>query len=152
MSAEVQEDDAEHTVRPELPEKPTGPVDPGDLLVKERLMIHYLRMDAKFSSDDPADSEDAFDVFTDRVFDELLNLQALDVGIVEPDLTVNLAARRISFLMGIEASTQDDAIKLFLANVRCALHAAECNTGGFPRYEPTLDAKPSIRRVEAADA
>ncbi|QYC44310.1 hypothetical protein Nocox_33715 [Nonomuraea coxensis DSM 45129] len=115
-------------------------------------MIHYLRMDAKFSSDDPADSEDAFDVFTDRVFDELLNLQALDVGIVEPDLTVNLAARRISFLMGIEASTQDDAIKLFLANVRCALHAAECNTGGFPRYEPTLDAKPSIRRVEAADA
>jgi hypothetical protein len=122
------------------------------LLVKEQLMTHYLRMDAGFVCSDPDDSDDAFDAFTDRVFDELLKLQALDVGIVEPDLTASLVERRIHFLMGIEASTHDDAIKLFLANVQCALHAAECSTEGFPRYEPTRDAKPSIRRVQLADA
>ena len=115
-------------------------------------MIHYLRMDAGFACSDPDDSDDAFDAFTDRVFDELLKLQAQGAGIVEPDLTVGLTERRIHFLIGIEASTQADAIKLFLANVQCALHAAECNTRSFPRYEPTREGTPSIRRVELADA
>lgn len=115
-------------------------------------MTHYLRMDAAFICNDPEDSDDAFDAFTDRVFDELLKLQSLDVGIVEPDLTASLAERRIHFLMGIEAETQADAIKLFLANVQCALHAADCDTGGFPRYEPKNEARPSIRRVQLAEA
>ena len=114
-------------------------------------MLHYLRMDAGFVCSDPDDSDDAFDAFTDRVLDELLNLQALDVGVVEPDITASLTARRIHFLMGIEASTQQDAIRLFLANVQCALHAAECNTEGFPRYEPAVDTRPAMRRVEPAD-
>jgi hypothetical protein len=113
-------------------------------------MTHYLRMDAGFVCSDPDDSDEAFDAFTDRVFDELLKLH--DVGIVEPDLTASLTERRIHFLMGIEAATQDDAIKLFLANVQCALHAAGCNTEEFPRYEPTREAGLSPRRVQLADA
>jgi hypothetical protein len=115
-------------------------------------MTHYLRMDAGFVCTDQDDSDDAFDAFTDRVFDELVKLQGLEVGIVEPDLTASLVERRIHFLMGIEAATQVDAIKLFLANVQCALHAAECGTKGFPRYELTQGEQPSTRRVELADA
>ncbi|MFI0422856.1 hypothetical protein [Spongiactinospora sp. 9N601] len=115
-------------------------------------MTHYLRLDAVFVCTDKADSDEAFDDFTDRVFDELLKLQAIDTGIVEPDVTANLAERKMSILLGIEASTSRDAIRLFLANVRCALHAAECGTEGWPRYEPADDPLPPVRHVDFAGA
>lgn len=116
-------------------------------------MTHYLIMDLRFVCTGPDDSDEAFDAFTDRIMDELVKLEAFeDTGIVDPDLTASLTNRTVSILMGIEASTPKDAVKLYLANVRCALHAAECNTAGWPNYEPADDALPPVRAADYADA
>ena len=116
-------------------------------------MTHYLIMDLRFVCTGPDDTDEAFDAFTDRVVDELLKLEAFkDTGIVGPDITASLASRSMSILMGIEASTRKDARSLYLANVRCALHAAECNTADWPNYEPASDTLPPVRTADFAEA
>lgn len=37
--------------------------------------------------------------------------------------------------MGIVADTEDDAVRLFLANVRTALHAVGCGTPDWPMFK-----------------
>lgn len=116
-------------------------------------MTHYLVMDLDFVCTGPDDSDEAFDAFTDRVMDELVELAELDdSGVSDPDLTASLANRTASILMGVEASTRDDAVRLFLANVRCVLHAAECNTADWPNYAPAEHELPPVRQVDTADA
>ncbi|MFD9950793.1 hypothetical protein ACFWYW_58525 [Nonomuraea sp. NPDC059023] len=116
-------------------------------------MIYYLVMDLDFVCTQPDDSEEDFDAFTDRVMDELLKLESLkDSGIVGPDSTAGLSERTMSILMGVDASTRQDATRLFLANVRCALHAAECSTADWPNYEPAADELPPVRTADFAEA
>ena len=116
-------------------------------------MTHYLVMDMRFVCTGPDDSDEAFDAFTDRIMDELVKLEAFqDTGIIDPDLTASLVERRASVLLGIEASTRQDATRLFLANVRCALHAAECNTADWPHYEPAEGGFDPVRQADFADA
>ncbi|MBG0828572.1 hypothetical protein HS041_12410 [Planomonospora sp. ID67723] len=117
-------------------------------------MTHYLIMDLGFVCKGPGDTDDAFDAFSDRVLDELIKLQMSgDVGIVgDPDITASLTERTMSILLGIEASTLQDADRLFMANVRCALHAAGCHTAGWPNYEPAENDFPPARKAEFAEA
>lgn len=115
-------------------------------------MTHYLTMDLSFVCTGPDDSDEAFDAFSDRVMDELVKLELVDTGIVDPDITASLANRTMSILLGIEASSPVDAGRLFLANVRCALHAAECNTADWPNYEPVDEDFPPVRKAEFSDA
>jgi hypothetical protein len=62
-----------------------------------------------------------------------------------------ITRRRASVDMGIEADSLNDAIRLFLANMRTALHAAGCGTPNWPVYRPTTQT-PNVREVDHADA
>lgn len=116
------------------------------------MTTHYLAADLNFVCTDPdQDTDEGFDAFTDAVADELCNLAEVDKGIIDPDLTVVLTERWVSVLMGIEADTFDDAIRLFSANVRAALHAAGCGTPDWPVFKPTTQAPP-VREADFADA
>lgn len=94
-------------------------------------MIHYLVMEIAFDTP-PDDTDDKFDEFTTRVMDELCNLEESDSGIIDPDITATISRRELSVHMGVEADSQRDAVRLFAANVRAALHAAGCGTPGWP--------------------
>jgi hypothetical protein len=116
------------------------------------MSTHYLAIDLRFVCTTPDDSDEAFDGFSDRVLDELVKLEMVDTGIVGPDITASLTDRSMSILLGITATTLEDARRLFMANVRCALHAAECGTADWPSYEPADDDFPPIRKADFADA
>lgn len=116
------------------------------------MLTHHLAIDLRFVCTTPDDSDEAFDEFSDRVMDELVKLETVDTGIVDPTITASLAGRTMSILMGITATTPEDARRLFLANARCALHAAECNTADWPNYEPAEGDFPPIRKADLADA
>jgi hypothetical protein len=110
-------------------------------------MNHYLIADLAFECRDPErDTDEAFDAFTDAVADELLKLAEIDTGIIDPDVTVVISDRWVSILMGVVADTRNDAVRLFSANVRCALHTAGCATPGWPTFEPT-----QVSNVRTAD-
>ena len=115
-------------------------------------MTHYLIIDMNFVCTGPDDSDEAFDAFSDRVMDELIKLQTVDPGITDPDITASLTERTMSILLGVDAASPNDAVRLFLANVRCALHAAECNTADWPNYEPVDEDFPPVRKADFADA
>lgn len=113
---------------------------------------HYLMADLSFACTEPdQDTDDAFDAFTDAVADELYNLADVDDGIIDPDLTVCVTERTASILMGIEASSDLDAVRLFSANLRAALHAAGCRTADWPVFKPTTQTPP-VREAEYTDA
>lgn len=113
-------------------------------------MTLYLLADLTFIPVDPEqNTDDGFDRFADAVQDQLMNLAAIDAGIVDPDLTVGIRDRWISFLIGIEADTQADAVRLLQANLRTALQAAGYGTPGWPTFKATTE-KPEVRRAELA--
>ncbi|OLT36753.1 hypothetical protein BJF79_30755 [Actinomadura sp. CNU-125] len=115
-------------------------------------MTHYFAADLTFICADPAhDTDDGFDAFTDAVTDELLNLTEFDPGIIDPDTTVRITDRWMSVFMGVEATSQQDAQRLFSANLRTALHAAGCITADWPLFKPT-DSDPEVRKAEFAGA
>ncbi|SNT51837.1 hypothetical protein SAMN05443665_103834 [Actinomadura meyerae] len=101
-------------------------------------MTFYLRADLTFVCVDPTrDTDDDFDTFTDAVTDALYDLADVDEGIIDPDITVKITERWAGILMGITADTEADAVRLFSANVRAALHAAGCGTPDWPIFRPT---------------
>ncbi|WP_207945088.1 hypothetical protein [Actinomadura rubrisoli] len=111
-------------------------------------MTFYLTADLTFVCVDPArDTDDEFDAFTDAVTDALDDLAEVDDRIIDPGITVNITRRWAGVLMGVTANTQADAIRLFLANVRAALHAAGRGTPGWPIYKPTTQV-PQVREAE----
>jgi hypothetical protein len=111
-------------------------------------MTYYLKADLTFECTDPTkDTDEAFDEFTDAVHDQLMKLAAIDDGIVDPDMTVTLTTRWASFLIGIKADTFDDAVRLFSANLRTGLHAAGCETAGWPTFRPTTQT-PDVQKAE----
>ncbi|REF00368.1 hypothetical protein [Thermomonospora umbrina] len=110
-------------------------------------MTHYLAADLTFVPADPArDTDDEFDAFTDTIADELLELADVDPGIIDPDVTVRISDRWASVLMGIEADSEDDAFRLFSANLRAVLHAAGAGTAAWPVFKPSTKV-PEVRRV-----
>lgn len=116
------------------------------------MTTHYLAADLSFICTDPdQDTDDGFDAFTDAVADELCNLAEVDSGIIDPDLTVRITERWASVLMGVEAHSQVDAMRLFSANIRTALHAAGCGTPDWPVFKPTTQA-PAVRPAHYVDA
>ena len=111
------------------------------------MSIHYLATDLIFTCTDPASNTDEnFDAFTDELADQLEALAEVDPGIIDPDLTVRVADRWASPLMGIEADTPDDAVRLFSANLRAALHATGAATADWPTF--VLVSAPDVQRAE----
>lgn len=114
------------------------------------MSVHYLTANFAFDSE-PEATDDQFEEFLDRVMDELLNLEEVDPGIIDPDMTASLAERTIAVNMGVEADTTGDAARLYLANVRTALHAAGCGTPDWPTFEPVTK-RPEVRQLATAGA
>lgn len=115
-------------------------------------MIYHLTADLTFDCTDPArNTDDEFDAFTDAVTDALLDLAEVDPGIVDPDVTARISERWMSVLMGVRADSEDDAFRLFSANLRAALHAAGCGTAGWPVFKPRTR-RPQVRRAQFAGA
>lgn len=114
--------------------------------------MFYLTAMMEFACTDPSrDTDGNFEAFLDAVMEALADLEDVDDGIVGADLTATITRRRASIDMGVEADSLNDAIRLFLANTRTALHAAGCGTPNWPVYRP-LTATPSVRQIDHADA
>jgi hypothetical protein len=108
----------------------------------------YFVMDITFATA-PLDTEHDFDDFTTRVMNELCKLEDADTGIVDPDITAGIAERALSVQMGIDADSRRDALRLFSANARTALHAAGCGTPSWPTVPDEL---PTPREPDYVDA
>lgn len=115
------------------------------------MSVHYLQVDLDFVCGGSGDSDEAFDAFTDRVMDALCDLAEADSDIVDPDTSARLTDRSMSIVMGVEADSFRDALRLFSANVRTALHAAECHTPGWPSFKPATD-RLQAHKADFADA
>ncbi|HEY9412276.1 MAG TPA: hypothetical protein VIP77_22040 [Jiangellaceae bacterium] len=114
------------------------------------MTTHYLVLDLDFEYDGSGDSDDKFDLFSDRVMDALCELEEVDSGIVDPDIAASLAKRKINFYMGVKADSTRDAERLFLANVRTALHAAGCSTPDWPTLRNPYDLPTPTKRELAS--
>jgi hypothetical protein len=113
-------------------------------------MVFYLTADMEFGCTDPSrDTDGNFEAFLDAVRDALADLEDVDKGISGSDMTATVTRRRASVDMGIEADSLNDAIRLYLANTRTALHAAGCGTPNWPEYKP-LTPTPDVRQVDHA--
>lgn len=116
------------------------------------MTTHYLAADIDFTCTDPnQDTDEIFDVFTDAVADAVYSLDNIDPLIIDPDIAAVITNRSISILMGIEADSPDDAVKLFAVNVRSVLHKAGCRTAGWPTFKPTTETPP-VRKTEFVGA
>lgn len=114
-------------------------------------MTFYLRADLAFECTAPErDTDENFDSFTDVLMDELCNLEDVDDGIIDPDLTAAIVDRTAAILMGISADTFPDAVRLFLANVRTVLHASGCATQD-SAFKPTTQ-RPTVREADYSSA
>jgi hypothetical protein len=110
---------------------------------------HYLVMDLSFSyTGTGADTDEKFDEFTDATLEALAALECADPGLTDPDITATLTTREMTITMGVEADTLADALRIFSANVRTALHVSGCQTAAFELESPQL---PPARRVDLAD-
>ncbi|MCO5971727.1 hypothetical protein [Actinoallomurus soli] len=116
------------------------------------MTVHHLGVDLSFAPASGPDRDEDFDAFVEAVMDALCDLEKVDSGLVDPDITAAIADRSISVVMGVEADTFRDAVRLFSANVRTALHAAECAT---PEWQVPFrvvdDDIPLASRVDFAD-
>ena len=115
---------------------------------------HYLVMDLQFKSTGKAgtDTDENFDAFTDQVLDALADLEKVDPGLGDPDITATIADREMSISMGIEADTLADALRIFSANVRTVLHVAGCRTAGWRVLDHNGQALPPARKLDLAGA
>ncbi len=115
---------------------------------------HYLVMDLEFRCTGKAgtDTDENFDAFTDRVLEALADLERVDRGLADPDITAVIADREMSVSMRVEADTFADARRIFSANVRTALHVAGCRTAGWRVLEYQGEALPPARKLDLADA
>lgn len=82
-----------------------------------------LLIDVTFSSDTA--TPEAFEAFLERVIDELAQIG------IESDVTASLAKYEASFELDV-TSADFDVINSAMANLRTALHAADCQTAGWP--------------------
>jgi hypothetical protein len=109
-----------------------------------------LTADMEFVCTESArDTDGNFEAFLDGVMEALVDLEDVDHGISSGDITATITRRRAVIDMRLEADTLNDAIRLFLANVRTVLHAAGCGTPNWPTYRP-LDQTPQVREIDHA--
>jgi hypothetical protein len=115
---------------------------------------HYLVMDLEFTyaGEPGADTDEGFDAFTDQVLDALCDLEKVDSGLTDPDTTTVISRRQMAITMLVDADTLPDALRIFSANVRTALHVAGCQTAGWPVVHAEGKGLPPARRVDFADA
>lgn len=115
---------------------------------------HYLVMDLEFryTGKAGADTDENFDAFTDQVLEALADLERVDPGLGDPDITATIADREMSVSMAVEADTFADARRIFSANVRTALHVAGCQTAGWDVLEHQGQALPPARKLDLAGA
>lgn len=113
------------------------------------MTTYYLVVDLNFVCTPPDHTDDAFDRFTDRVLNALSDLEDVDAGLIDPDITASITERTLSIHMGVEADSRRDALRLFAANVRTALHAAGCGTPGWPEFPGAV---PTPRESDYVDA
>ena len=113
-------------------------------------MTYYLQARLTFTCDNSEmNTDEAFDVFVDAVQEQLDIIEGLDEGFIDPDITVGIRDRWVEFLIGINAGSLDDAIRIFLPNLRCALHAAGCGTAGWPTFKPPTQT-PEVHKAEVS--
>lgn len=114
---------------------------------------HYLVMDIGFTHTGKAgtDTDEEFDAFTDRVLDALADLEQVDPGLADPDITAAITDREMSVSMRIDADTHPDAMRIFSANVRTVLHVAGCSTPGWQVLEHKGQSLPPARKLDLAD-
>lgn len=110
------------------------------------MTTHYFESLMSFECDGEDDSDESFDEFTDRIMDALCDLEDVDHGIVDPDMSASITNREVRVLMGVDADTRSDAIRIYAANIRTALHAAGCGTAGWPELPKTTE----LRELESA--
>jgi hypothetical protein len=110
----------------------------------------YLVMDLEFryAGKPGGDTDEGFDAFTDRVLDALCDLEKADGGLSDPDITTVISRREIAITMRVDADTLPDALRIFSANVRTALHVAGCATRGWPVFRPEGEGLPPARKVD----
>ncbi len=115
---------------------------------------HYLVMDLCFTYAGPPgqDTDEHFDQFTDHVLAALADLEKVDPGLSDPDITATISRREMAITMWVEADTWADAGRIFSANVRTALHVAGCGTPDWPVFRPQGEQLPPSRRLDFADA
>lgn len=110
-------------------------------------MRFYLTADMDFVCTDTArDTDGNFEAFLDAVMEALTDLEDIDDGITGADLTAAITRRRASVDMNIDADSLNDAIRLYLAITRTALHAAGCGTPNWPAYKP-LTPTPAVSEM-----
>src|SRR4051812_5926186 len=112
VSETVQEAHVCVSIGSELREELPRSTETSDMLEgrRRRVSTHYLSTDLTFTCTDPhSNTDENFDAFTEELADQLEALADVDPGIIDPDLTVRIADRWASTLMGIEADTLDDA-------------------------------------------
>jgi hypothetical protein len=115
---------------------------------------HYLVMDLGFTyaGTRGGDTDEQFDTFTDQVLAALADLEKVDPGITDPDITATISRREMAITMRVEADTYRDALRIFSANVRTALHVAGCHTGSWSVFRPEGRGLPPARKVDFQDA
>ena len=78
-------------------------------------------------------TDEAFDRHTDEVLDALIDLD----GVVDPDMTVNLARKEVLISITFEAKDAGEATMLAFSSVRSAIH----EVGGWtPGWEDAISA------------
>ncbi len=98
------------------------------------------------------DSDDQFDAFTDQVLAALADLERVDSGLTDPDITATISKREMAITMRVEADTYADALRIFSANVRTALHVAGCRTANWPTFRLEGEELPPARKLDLQDA
>jgi hypothetical protein len=93
-------------------------------------MLVHLAVEMSFKTASGRDGDDDFEAFLDQV------LTQLDAINREVNLAARIAERVADFATSIEAGNFEDAVSVFLVDLRTALHAAGCVTAGW-RWEPT---------------
>jgi hypothetical protein len=155
MRREAQEERALHAIRFQLHPEPAQRVEAENLL-EGRVMTatHYLVMDMEFqcTGKSGTDTDENFDAFTDCVLEALTDLERVDPGLADPDITATIADREMTVSMRIEADTFADARRIFSANVRTALHVAGCRTAGWDVLEQQGQALPPARKLDLTGA
>jgi hypothetical protein len=115
---------------------------------------HHLVIDLEFiyAGKRGGDSDELFDAFTDQVLAALTDLERVDSGLTDPDITAAISRRQMAITMRVEADTYADALRIFSANVRTALHVAGCGTPNWPPFRPEGEELPPARKLDLLDA
>lgn len=107
------------------------------------MTLHHVRSQIEFTSDNPSDADDDFDAFVDAFEHALINLADRDSRLVDPNTAGSLRDRWVNVLMGVDASSKQEAAQAFSDTVRTALSEVECETPDWPSFrhsnEPTSE-------------